>query len=116
MRLIDDQQCVGGQIVIQRRWGRTGRTTGQVARVVFDTVAVTQLHDHFQVKAGTLLKTLSLHELVLTAQVIEPLAQLVLDLLDGVEQRLPRGHVVTLGVEGEARELADHLAGQRIEG
>src|SRR3546814_15954568 len=81
---------------------------GQIARVVFDAVAVTQLHDHFQIETRALLEPLRLHQLVLTAQVIEPLAQLVLDLLYRVEQ--DRKSVV----EGKSVSVRVDHGGRRI--
>ena len=116
MGLIDHQQRVGRQVVEQGRRRGTGFTARQVARVVFDAVAVPQLHDHFQIEAGALLKALGFHQLIVGAQVIEALLELFLDALNGIEQGFARGHVVAFGVEGEARHLADHFTGQRVEG
>ncbi len=49
------------------------------------------------------------------AQECEPLLELLLDLLDGVDDGLARCHVVALRVDGEPRHAAHDLAGERVE-
>ena len=46
---------------------------------------------------------------------LQPLAQLVLDAFHRLQKLLARGDVVGLGIDRVARQLAQHLAGQRIE-
>ena len=94
MGLIDHQQGIGRQ-VIKQGWRRfTLRSSGQVARVVLDTVAVPQLHDHFHIEAGALLQTLRLDQLVLTMEYLQTLLELDLDLLYRLKQLLPRCHIM----------------------
>jgi len=62
-----------------------------------------------------LLQALGLHQLVVGAQPFQALAQLVLDLLHGVENGLARGRVVGLREDGVAGHLVLELAGEGIE-
>ncbi|EYU02606.1 hypothetical protein PA99_1389 [Pseudomonas aeruginosa PA99] len=116
VRFVDNQQRVGRQVVVERRRRLAGGPPGKIARVVLDAVAVAQFEDHLQVETGALLQALRFHQLVAVAQVVQAFLEFGLDLVDRLQQRLARSHVVALGVEGEARQLADHLAGERIEG
>ncbi|MNG03596.1 hypothetical protein D3C84_866850 [compost metagenome] len=116
MGFVDHQQGVVRQVVVEGRWRRTGRAPGEVARVVFDAVAVAQLEDHLQVETGALLQALRLHQFIVGAQVFQAFLQFDLDALDGVHQGFPWRHVVAFRVEGETRQFADDLARQRIEG
>ncbi|MNQ74103.1 hypothetical protein D3C85_888550 [compost metagenome] len=113
---VDHQQGVGRQVVKQGGRRLAGFTTGQVARVVFDTVAIPQFENHLQVETGALLQALGFNEFVVGAQVVQALLQLDFDPFDSSQQSFPRGHVMAFRIEGEARQLADHFAGQRIEG
>ena len=112
---VDHQQGVVGQIIEQGRWRLAGLAPGQVARVVLDPGAITQLLHHFDIKLSALLQALGLHQLVVVAQLGETLTQLVLDMHHGIQNGLARGHIVALGIDGQARHLAQHLARERIE-
>ncbi|MNS72809.1 hypothetical protein D3C72_1062290 [compost metagenome] len=112
---VDHQQSIGRQIIVERWRRRAGRATGQVARVVLDAVAITQLEDHLQVETGALFKTLGFDQFVVAAQVFEAFLQFDLDVFDGVEQGFAWRYIVALRVKGEARHLADDFAGQRVE-
>ncbi|MCY1298383.1 hypothetical protein D9M68_707540 [compost metagenome] len=113
---VDHQQRIGWQIVVERRRRLARSAPGEIAGVVFDTVAVAEFEDHLQVEAGALLQALGFHQLVGGAQLLQALLQLLLDLVHCLQQHLPRRHIVALGVEGEARQLADDLPGERVEG
>ncbi|MNV04079.1 hypothetical protein D3C71_943640 [compost metagenome] len=113
--LVDHQQSIGRQVIVKGWWCRAGFAAGQIARVVFDAVAVTQLEDHLQVETGALLQALGFHQFVVGAQVFQALLQLDLDAFDRAHQGFPWRHVVALRVEGEARQFANDFAGERIE-
>src|SRR5690606_16665359 len=55
------------------------RAAGQVARIVFDAVAITQLANHFEIETRALLKPLRLHQLVVLLEPFQALDQLRLD-------------------------------------
>ncbi|MNP06811.1 hypothetical protein D3C76_988110 [compost metagenome] len=63
-----------------------------------------------------MLQTLRFDQLVGLVQVFQTLLQFFLDALHRFQQGFPRGDVVALGVESETWQLAENLAGQRIEG
>jgi len=48
-------------------------------------------------------------------ELVEPLLEVGLYLLDGVLHRRPRRHVVAVGVDDDVRQRGRLLAGQRIE-
>ena len=116
MGFVDHQQGVARQVVVEGGWWLARATPGQVAAVVLDAVAIAQFEDHLQIEAGALLQALGLEQAILAAQPFQAIGQFQLDVLDGAQQGLARCGVVGLGIEGEARQLADHLAGQGIEG
>ena len=82
MRFVDEHQGIGRK-VINQGWRRfPGLTPGQIARIVFDAFAETQLVKHFQIKARALLDALRLDQAVLPLKKLNALAQLILDRLD----------------------------------
>ncbi len=113
--LVDDEQRVLRQVVEQRRRRLPRFAPGEVPGVVLDAVAVTQLLDHLEIEAGSLFQALRLHQLVVLVQVLQPLPELVPDLVDHRENALPRGHVVGLGKDRVAGQAVDDLAGERVE-
>ena len=60
MAFVYYQQGIGWQIVEQGRRRFTFGTPGQMARVVFDTVAVADLGHHLEIELGALLEPLRL--------------------------------------------------------
>ena len=116
MGLVDHQQRVGGQVIKQCGRRCSGFAPGEVARIVFDAVAVAQLHDHFQVEAGALFQPLGFYQFVVGTQVIKALLEFFLDVFDSGEQGFAGRYVVALGVEGKARHFTNHFARQGVEG
>ncbi|MNM65456.1 hypothetical protein D3C81_769030 [compost metagenome] len=115
VRLVQEHQRIGRQVVDQRRRRLAGARAGQVARVVLDALAEAQLGEHFEIEAGTLLQPLRLDQPVFLVEELQPVAQFVLDRLDRAQHGLARRHVVARRVDREARDLLFHAAGQRIE-
>ena len=113
--LVDEQQRVGRKIVEQGRRRLSRTASRQEARVVLDPLAVADLGHHLDVEPGPLLQPLGFDETAVRAEHRETLAQLLPDFYDGIEDTLARGHVVALGVHGQARHAADDRPGQRIE-
>jgi hypothetical protein len=112
---IDEQQRITRQVVEQARWWLSGRAAREVARVVLDARAVTDLLDHLHVEAGSLFEALRLEQPPRIAQLLETYAQVLADLIHRTDQPLARRDVVSPGVDGEARYLARDRAGQRVE-
>ena len=115
VRLVEEHQRVGGQIVDQggRRFAR--QRAGQVARIVFDALGETDFGHHFQVKARALFQPLFFDQLVFLAEELETLAQFVLDGLDGAQHGGAGRHIVRTRVHGEAGDFLPHAARQRVE-
>ena len=61
--LVDDQQGIGGKIIEQRRRRLARRPPGEVARVVLDAGAISDLVHHLQVVERALLQALRLEQL-----------------------------------------------------
>ena len=115
MAFVDEQQGVFRQILKQSRRWLAGRPTGQIARIVLDPGAGTGRLHHLHIKGGALLETLSLQQLIVLVQVVEPQLELFLDALDRLAQRRFRGHVVGIGKHPDAFQIGRAFAGQGIE-
>ena len=82
MALVDHHQVIFGEVVEQAEGAAALRTTVEVARIVLDARAVTQLLDHLQVVLDTLLDSLGLDFASFTLIKCNALAQVELNLLD----------------------------------
>ena len=115
MALIQKHQCIGRQIVHQRGRRVTRRGARQVARVVFNALAVTHLLQHLQVKPRTLFEPLGFDQFAAFDQKVQALAQLDLDGVNGGHNTVTRGHVVAGRVNREPRNFLQHAARQWVE-
>ena len=115
MGFVGNQQRIGRQIIKQGGRRLAGGAAGEQPGIVFHAVAVAEFLQHLDIEASALLQALSLHQLVLLLELGEPLGQLLLDHLNGLEHGLPGGHIVALGIDGDAPHPLDHLAGERVE-
>jgi hypothetical protein len=66
--LVDEQQCVLGQVLEQRRRRLAGKATGQEAAVVLDACATARGGDHLEVEVGPLLQPLRFEQPTLGVQ------------------------------------------------
>ncbi|MNV64361.1 hypothetical protein D3C71_1570010 [compost metagenome] len=115
MRFVDHQQRVRRQVVEQGRRRLARRLAGEVPRVVLDAVAEADLGHHLQVELGPLRQALRLHQLVLLVELFQPRLELGLDGLHRGQHALAGGGVVGLGIHRVAHQLAQALAGERVE-
>ena len=113
--LVDEQQRVVGQIFEQRRRRLAGQAAGEEAAVILDAGAAAGGGDHLEVEIGALLEPLRLEQPPFGVQLLQPLGELVADRLHRLLQRRPGRHIVRIGVDPDAIEAGDLLAGQRIE-
>ena len=113
--LVDDQQRGLGEVLEQggRRLARLA--AGEVARVVLDAGAGAGRLHHLDVEHGALLQPLRFEQPAGAVELVEPLLEVGLYLLDGLLHRRPRRHVVAVGVDDDVRQRRRLLAGQRIE-
>ena len=115
MALVEEHQRVARQVVHQRRrWlarvpRRTGGACSSRCLCSGPLPAASPGRSACAAPAAAPRPACRLHELV------EPLAQLVLDAVDGGHHAVARGHVVARWIDREARDLLPHAAVQRVE-
>ncbi len=102
---VDEEEEVAGEVVEEGGRGFAGETAGEVARVVFDAVAVADGLDHFEVEAGALVDALGLDDAAFLFELGFPVGELGEDVVDGGVFAVGRDDVVALGVDGEAGVL-----------
>ena len=112
---VDDEQGVFGQVFEQGRGRLAGRAAGQVAAVVLDPGADTGRLHHLQIESAALLQALGFEQLALALQLLEPQAEVVLDVLDRLHDRRLGGDVVGVGVEVGLLQLGRLLPGQGVD-
>jgi hypothetical protein len=113
--LVDDHQRVLGQVVQERGRRLPRGPPREMPRVVLDAVAVADLAQHLQVEHRALEEALGLQQLALSLELGLLLQQLGLDAADGVLHLRPRRDVVARRIDRHLGQLAQGLAGQRIE-
>lgn len=78
MTFVNEDDGVRRQIFKQRRRRRSGRTSGQVARIVFDAFTMAGRFEHFEIETGALFQPLSFEQFVLAFQFVQPFAEFFL--------------------------------------
>ena len=115
VRLVDDQQEVVREVVDQTAAGAARRAAVDVPRVVLDAGAEADLAHHLDVVGGAHAQPLGLQQLALPLQLGQPLLQLGLDAADRPLHPLRAGDVVGGREDEQLVDLADHLAGERVQ-
>ncbi len=115
VRFVDHQQRIGRQVIEQARWRLAGHVASEVARVVLDAIAVADLGQHLQIELGALRQALRFDQLVLGVQLLQALAQFLLDGGKRVQHGAARSDVVRSRIDRVARQLAQGLARERVE-
>src|SRR5215211_4762875 len=115
VRLIGEDDEVAREVVEQRERVRSGRTALEDPRVVLDPVAEAELAHHLEVVLGALPQAMRLEHLPLAGQLLHPLLELVLDLLDRALDGRLRRHVLGGGPYRDVVQLRVHLARERVE-
>ena len=115
MRLVHEDEVVGGEVVEQRVRRRARRAAVEDPRVVLDPVAETELAHHLQVVLGALPDPVRLQHPPLTLEERHLLLELVLDLVLCTVDRRLRGDVLRRREDGDRVELREDLAGERVE-
>ena len=72
MAFVDEHQMIVRQIVEQRGRRFARQASGEMARVVFDAVAVADLADHFQIEHGALVEALRFDQLAFLFELLLP--------------------------------------------
>ena len=115
MRLVDDEQPVGREVVEQRPRPRARLAPREVARVVLDARAEPELAHHLQVERGALAQPLGLERPALGLELADALLHLRLDVDDGLLELVGRRDVVRRRVDVDLLALGEQLAGQRVD-
>ena len=114
MAFVAEHQRIVGHIFEQRRRRLARLAAGEIARIVLDAGASAGRFHHFEVEDCALLEPLRLQQAAGGVELIEPLAQLVLDAGDGLDQRRARRDIVRIGVDLHEFQLVGLLTGERI--
>ncbi len=112
---VDDEQGVFGQVFEQGRGRLTGRASGQIPAVVLDPRADAGRLHHLQIEGAALLQALGLEQLAVGFQLLEPQAEVVLDVLERLHDRRLGRHVVGVGIQAGLLQLGGLFPGQRVD-
>ena len=115
VRLVDEDDEVGGEVVEQRVRRRPGRAAVEDARVVLDPVAEAELLHHLEVVLGALADPVGLEHLPGRLELLDLRFELGAQLDDGALDRGLRGHVLGRREDRDRVETREHLAGERVE-
>ena len=115
VRLVDEREEVGREEVEQRVRGLAGRAAVEDARVVLDSRAEAHLAQHLHVVLGALTQAVALHQLALSVEQRAALFQFGTDLTQRALDDVGGRDVVRGRVDGRVLEIAEHLAGDRVE-
>ena len=77
--LVDEHDRIVRQVIEQRGRRFAGQTSGKMARIVLDAVAVADLFHHFEIEHGALVQALRFDQLALGFQLRPPRFQFGLD-------------------------------------
>ena len=102
VRFVDEHQEVAREIIEQRGRRLAGQTSGEVARVVFDAVAVAHGLDHFEIEHRALVNSLRFDQSSLLFEFDFPPVQFFVDGLDGRSFGFVLHHVVRFRIDGQA--------------
>ncbi len=115
MALVDDHQRVLRQVVDQGRRRLARLAAREVARVVLDAFAETELDQHLEVEARALLDPLRLDQAPGLLEEVDAAAQLGLDRLHRAQRGFAWRDVVAGRIDGKARHRVLDAPGERIE-
>ena len=110
VRLVDEQQVILREEIEQRVRRLARLAPAQRPAVVLDPRAVAHLHHHLDVVPRPRAEPLGLEQLALRLEQLQPLAQLLANLVDRVVNPLLRQHEVLGRVDVHLLQLVDHFA------
>ena len=118
MGFVDEEQVILRHVVQQRRRRLTWQAAAEVARIIFDAVAIADRAHHLHIEHSALHNALGFNEFALLFQFFFPPVEFVLDADDGPVALVGLHDVVRFRVDGNAPDVflagAD-FAGQRID-
>ena len=108
-----DDGRVGDELKQGGRW-LTRLPPRQPARIVFDPGARTRCLQHLEIKVGALFQPLRLQQFALGIQLFQAVKELILDALDRLLQRRPRGDIVGIRIDADLLKAVGLGPRQRI--
>ena len=115
VRLVEEDDEVGREVVDQRVRSRARRAPVEDPRVVLDPVAEAELFHHLEVVLGPLPDPVRLEHPALRLEHLHLLLHLEVDLVGRALDRRLRGHVLRRREDVQVLELPVDLAGHRVE-
>src|SRR6516162_9218941 len=115
---VNEHQVVLRHVIEQGRRSLAGQAAAEMARIVFDAVAVADGAHHFDVEQSALRDTLSFNKFPLLLELSLPPLELFLNAHNGTVALVLRHDVMRFRVDGDARQVfaagAD-FTGERID-
>ena len=115
VRFVDEHQVIAGEIIQQSRRRLARHSSGEMARIIFNAVAVAHHLNHFQIKLHALVDALCFDGAALFFQLHFPPCQFFFDGLDGGDTSLVLHYVVRLGINRKASVLLLYRAEERVD-
>ena len=112
---VDDGEEVVGEIVEEGGGGAAGGSAVEVAGVVFDAGAETDLFDHFEIVFGAHAKSLGFEEFSPVFEVFEAVGEFGFDVAGGAVHALRGGHIVGGREDADSVGLTDDVAGEGVD-
>ncbi len=115
---VDEEQVILRDVVEQRRRGLSGEAAAEVARIIFNAVAIADGAHHFHVEHGALDDALGFDKLALFFQFFFPPVEFVLNADDGAVALSGLHDVVGFRIDSDAREVlvaSANFTGERID-
>src|SRR5215510_986449 len=103
MGFIQKKKGVGSKVINQgRRWFAGGRT-GEVSRVIFNTLGKANFSEHFEIETGALVNSLLFNKLPSFLKESLPLAQLVFDGFNSTKHCCSWRNIMRTRINGKSR-------------
>ena len=115
MALVYEQQEILREVIQQGKRRGAGRSAGQDAGIVLDSRAYADLLEHLHIVMGALLYALGLQQLALTAEVLQPLLELALQLGHGAAQLIAVHYIMRGGIYRGVAQVGYQLAGEGVD-
>ena len=73
MTFIDEQQKIIRKVIEQSRWRLTGSSPCEMTRIIFDSVTIAKLLNHFEIKIGSFFDALGFDEFLRITEMVDAL-------------------------------------------
>src|SRR5258708_6199184 len=114
MAFIDEEERTVRQVVEQRGRRLARESSGEMPRIVLDSMAIANLADHLKVEVSALPEPLRFDKLAPLLEFRVPVSELGLDAVEGLIPLVGAHHVMGFGVNRQSLVGALYLPEQRI--